>query len=298
MNKKPVIIAAAASAAAACAVLFYVLRGEGGRDAEPAAAGAAEKAGAADGKSGPSAPVATPRAAKPRPRPAPKARAPGKTRSAPAGAAEKPRLAMRAPELSPEERKAVAAVQDALDKEDRAATFELARKLASDKSPAVRAKVVEALGWFGKNAMPELVPFIGDADEDVANDAMSYFEQAIGELDDDLEIAQTLIAAMKAVNDPEALESLASHFYHIDEGIAVEALIEIMSAGGAAAEAGKEAYSFASGEDWTGVQAAQDWLNRHRAEAAAEEAAAKAAPVLTPAPAAPDGGAAPAAPGM
>ena len=168
--------------------------------------------------------------------------------------------------FSPEEKKAAAKLQDALDSNERSAVFALAEELSGSPNPALRKRAVEALAWFGKDAIPELFLFMSDPDAEVANEAQSRFEEKIAELDDEREIASTVAIAMKTLSDPDALTAAVQNLNRVDDALAVETLIGVInSCGGAAAAAARESYEFITGEEWTGAQAAMRWISENTA---------------------------------
>ena len=150
--------------------------------------------------------------------------------------------------FTPEEKKAAAKLQDALDSNERSAVFALAEELSGSPNPALRKRAVEALAWFGKDAI------------------QSRFEEKIAELDDEREIASTVAIAMKTLSDPDALTAAVQNLNRVDDALAVETLVGVInSCSGAAAAAARESYEFVTGEEWTGAQAAMRWISENTA---------------------------------
>ena len=48
---------------------------------------------------------------------------------------------------------------------------------------AIRSAAVQALGWFGKDSVVDLVDFMADSDEEISNDAFDQFEFALEYID-------------------------------------------------------------------------------------------------------------------
>ena len=66
--------------------------------------------------------------------------------------------------FSDADRKLCEEVQAAMDADDSKTTIRLCSKLMSSSDPEVRSHVVDALGWFGFEALPELTTMLGDSD--------------------------------------------------------------------------------------------------------------------------------------
>ena len=162
-----------------------------------------------------------------------------------------------------EEQELMAAAEKAIELDD----LEMARALAASAldSPnqELRESVVDALGWFGEDAMAELLPFMADSDEDVADTAKSHWMSALQEVDDDGVKAGIIEMSMKAITDVDMLEDVADEFIGIDELAAVQVVVNLIEEGGASADAAKEVYNSITGEDWSDVDAAEEWLQEN-----------------------------------
>lgn len=145
--------------------------------------------------------------------------------------------------------------------DDADAVFALAKKALAEGDADTRHDAVAALGQFGAQALPELVPFLADEDEDVRSDAMEEWSAALSEIDDDNTRISAAELAMKSIADEDALETISSEYIGIDEKLAVESLVRIIESGWekGAAKA-RETYEFVTGEEWTGREAAEKWL--------------------------------------
>ena len=172
--------------------------------------------------------------------------------------------------LEPGERALAGKIVSALADNDKAKSIPLAREGLKSARSEVRELSVKTLGWFGKDALPELALALGDPDGGVAEDAMAQFENAVAELEDENEIAAVVRLAMRTAADGEQREALAMHLHGIDEKIAVETIAGIVSDGGEGAEVAKETFKFISGEEWRGASAAFEWQARHKAEMESE----------------------------
>lgn len=76
---------------------------------------------------------------------------------------------------------------------------------------SLRSAAVQALGWFGKEALVDLVDFMADVDEEVSSDAFDQFEQAIQDCTlSDRERAELVKTMSKALTDPDHIDTLIS----------------------------------------------------------------------------------------
>lgn len=164
--------------------------------------------------------------------------------------------------LSPENKKLLAAIEEAQDNEDIAATRELAAKALNSDSVEVRQAMVDSLGWFGAKALPELTPFLADADEDVCDSAMSEWSVAVSEIENDGEKVGVVELAMHVLTNEDALEDISGEYIGVDEKLAVNSLLRVIEAGGS--EQGiakaKDTYEFITGDTFTDRAAAEKWL--------------------------------------
>jgi len=119
--------------------------------------------------------------------------------------------------LTPEMKKLIDDLQDALDAEDAKKVSKLAeqilvtqRKNGQDSVPPyVRSKAVEAIGWFLPESLADLVAFMADSDPDVLQDVMDKFSEAIDDPDlGDRELSSILTSVAKVLTDEDAVESL------------------------------------------------------------------------------------------
>lgn len=110
--------------------------------------------------------------------------------------------------------------------------------LAGDVPKLLRQEAVSALGWFGSLGIPELLGFMADADEEIAQDAFSQFETALDDWDmGDRERAAILVEAMKAINDSEQIDTLLFSLNNMRNSVKGEAILNVLSSGTEAAKA-------------------------------------------------------------
>ena len=175
------------------------------------------------------------------------------------------------------DRKYAEAVQSAIDNDDFKATLAAAEKAMNSTNSEVRANAVEALGWFGVDALPELTGAMADPDEDVSNAAENAWELALGEIDDGSMRFSIAAAAMATISDKNHLATISG----LLEGAALEAidgesdpskasdmrfsviqkLVNIMDSGRVDnVNQAKEAYEVITGFEWRGVEEAERYL--------------------------------------
>ena len=177
-------------------------------------------------------------------------------------------VAARRAELSPAEQQLVDKIEDAVDAESLSALLALAPKAEAAK-PAVRVSYVEALGWFGRKALPEMTPFLADSDQEVRDTAVSEWTQALDEIEDDARRLAIAEMAFMVVSDEDVLESISGAYLGIDdESLAVASLAKIIAADcpAEAREKAKETYNFVTGDEWTGAAAAEEWISQYKRE--------------------------------
>lgn len=110
--------------------------------------------------------------------------------------------------LKGEDRRRAQAVQDALDADDFNKVLKAAEASMKSANPEVRSHAVEALSWFGADALPELTGLMADKDEDVAAEAASAWELALSEIEDCKQRFDIAMAAFATLTNEDALDSI------------------------------------------------------------------------------------------
>lgn len=177
--------------------------------------------------------------------------------------------------LSAEMKKILADLRRAVDQENRKAVSKLAeqilvklRKNGNDAVPPfVRAKAVEAIGFFLPDSLADLAGFMADSDPEVLEEAMAQFELAIDDPDlGDRELSSILKSFSKALTDPDAIDSF---FMGIESDMRNSVAVETYKY---VAENGSDAIKsriWESVEDFTGedyiksVKDLDDWLSQN-----------------------------------
>ena len=163
---------------------------------------------------------------------------------------------------TPAVRTLAARIEKALDDEDLEAALACADEALKCGDVEVRQNMVDALGWFGEKAIPELTPFLADSDEDVRDSAMNEWTMALSSIEDEGGRIRIVELAMGVLKDEDVLEEISNEYVGVDEKLAVESLSRIIEGGGSAegVDKAKETYEFVTGEEWTDVESAARWI--------------------------------------
>ncbi len=164
--------------------------------------------------------------------------------------------------FTPEERALSKRIEAALDEEDLNKAVACAKEALNCPNAEVRQSMVDTLGWFGAKGLPELTPFLADADEDVRDSAMNEWSMALSDIEDEAEKLGVVEMGMAVLTSEDALEDISGEYIGADEKLAVESLLRIIEGGGSAEgiEKAKETYEFVTGEEFAGRAAAEKWI--------------------------------------
>ena len=180
-------------------------------------------------------------------------------------------------ELTDLARKVLASLQAALDNED----FDQIRQIlemaqhASKGSlgrytegmpVALRKKLIEAISWFGAQGLPELIGFIADENEEVAQMALDQFEQALSDVSlGDRDRAKIVSLASTVLTDTDALEQIFMEISNMRNSEAANTIFTICQDG--TPEAKKliiDTMAFVTGEDnIKTVEDLQKWVKEN-----------------------------------
>ena len=157
-----------------------------------------------------------------------------------------------------------AKIEAVLDTEKLSDAVALLPSAMSCSNKEIRLSMISTLGWFDDKAIPHLVPFLSDADEDVRSEALSAWESAVGMIESDSRKGRLVESAMAILTDPDDLETAANVLVGGDDKVAVETLLRVIGGGSeAAAKAAREAYEMVTGDEYTTPEAAKKWLQEH-----------------------------------
>lgn len=142
--------------------------------------------------------------------------------------------------LTAEMKKVLRFLRDVSDSDNKSEVIRMVQELQKSKDwpdsvpKVVRLAAIEALGWFGSSCLPEAVGFLGDMDEEVADCAMSQFEEAVGDLDkSDIERSGILVMASQVVTDSDAMDSMLMELNNMRNSVAAETVKQLWLNGNA-----------------------------------------------------------------
>lgn len=159
--------------------------------------------------------------------------------------------------------------------------LEVAVRAMKSANPSVRQRGVEACSCLGKDALAEMTPAMADPDPEVAEDAIDGVENALMDIDDQEELftlsasylstfranedAITMLsgimegAALQIVesDDPDSVAHVARAAQNRSD--VVDALTQMIDAGGKVAEAAKESFETITSQDWISADEAKLW---------------------------------------
>lgn len=165
-------------------------------------------------------------------------------------------------DMTPAERALATRIEKALEDEKFEDAAACAKEALACGNAEVRQAMVDTLGWFGRRALPELTPFLVDADEDVRDSAMNEWSMAVSEIENDEEKLGIVELAMNVLSNEDALEEISGEYIGVDEKVAIESLVRVIEAGGSASgiAKAKETYEFVTGDEWKDRAAAEKWI--------------------------------------
>ena len=191
----------------------------------------------------------------------------------------KPKLGFNSAEhpYSEKDKMLAKAMQEALDADNYDAVLRTTASALKSDNPDVRLNAVEALGWYGKQTLPELTVCMADADEDVAQAAINHWEEGVSDIDDPNEKLQISLYAINTIADEDALTMIGSHFASAamniidgedDADVAAQKRLEIIQAlaeviegeNEKGANSAREAYEEITGSKWINVSEAEKYL--------------------------------------
>lgn len=131
--------------------------------------------------------------------------------------------------LTPEEKEA-AEMRDLLDDGQTLAAIRHARNLMDSESRQIRSQVLETLAWIGHRALPEITEMINDANPDIAEEALSAWEQAFSEISGDHRQAAIIAETLPRLKNPDSVNTILHHATELEERIALPMLAKIIDA--------------------------------------------------------------------
>ena len=186
--------------------------------------------------------------------------------------------------LNAEQRKLLEEIRAALRDDNYRLLMKHVRKLqSSDEWPdgipkAIKFAALKALGWYGGKCLPEVIGFLADLDREIVETAAGYWDDAIAELDHDVDlldaagnvkeagIATNIKNAARIVNDAETMESILSEIQSsLRHSVAVETVKDILENGNATAKAKVlgAIEDLTGSEDIKTVEQLDEWLKQN-----------------------------------
>ena len=167
-----------------------------------------------------------------------------------------------------EQKQLMRAMSQAMEDDDFSSLRSLSDLVMDCPNAEIRERYVENLGWFWEQAVPELLGFMADPNEDVAQAAKDQWIDGVQTIENDAEKAVLLINVSKVMTDSEALESFADELIAMDELLALQTIVDTIDSGTPqAVKAVKDTYETITGEEWSDVEAAEKWLQENYAGA-------------------------------
>ena len=180
-------------------------------------------------------------------------------------------------ELTDLARKVLASLQAALDAEDFEQIkqiFEMARsapkgslgKSTQGMPVFLKKKMIDALGWFGAQGLPEMVEFLADADPEVAQMSLDQFVMALSDISlGDRARASIVTMASSVLTDPDALGQIFIEISNMRNSVAANTIYTICKDGTPEAKAMMpETIMYITGEEnIETVEGLEKWVEKN-----------------------------------
>jgi hypothetical protein len=168
-------------------------------------------------------------------------------------------------EFTEEERRYLTTLRDALNSDDNKRIIAVARLAVKSNNSEIKERAINALGWVGEEALPELTEFLMDDDEEIVQAAIDKWEEAIRECENEADVINNTMLGMMAIKDEAACDYLSMNFIKSGEAtLAVEAIVNLMACDNEACHRpAKEAYEWITDKEWTGAADAKAWIAAH-----------------------------------
>ncbi len=197
----------------------------------------------------------------------------------------KPRRIKIEDPYTPEERKLADGLQDALDGNNLEDVRREIEKIKRQDNAELKCEAMEALAFFGMSAIPDLVEFAKDSNQEVVDAAADKISFTLEELEsEDCKLKAGTISTLLSMGGlwgEDAIETFVGQLEALgsdDELLAVQTLVDLIDGNGADERVkarAKEAYEFVTGEEYEGFEKAEAWFAekaRENADGEAEEA--------------------------
>ena len=156
------------------------------------------------------------------------------------------------------------AIADSMEHDNYAELSKLAPLALDSPIADVREAMVDALGWFGDQALTELTVFMSDKDEDVAEAAATHWKMGLQEIESEAEKVGLIAQTLQVFKDKDMLEDIANELVGMDEVLAIQMLVDTIGGDNPAAiKTAIETYEFITDEKWSDIDAAEAWLQEN-----------------------------------
>lgn len=183
---------------------------------------------------------------------------------------------------TPEERRLADDLQSATDENDLDAVRKEVEKIKKQGNADLKSEAMDALAFFGRSALSDLMQFVKDKDQeviDVAADKIAFVLDEMEEEDNKFktEVLSTLLS-FDGLCSEDAIETFVGQLESIgsgDELLAVQTLVDLIDSGTVGENVkkrAKEAYEFVTGEEYADFKKAERWFAEKADELAAEKA--------------------------
>lgn len=130
----------------------------------------------------------------------------------------------------------------------------------------LRRKAIEALGWFGATALPELSGMLADPDPEIVQATLDQFQLALEDVTlSDYERADIISMAAKVLKDTDGLEMIFMEINNMRHSVGAGLLVDVCLNGTEEAKGlMKDAIEFFTGEDdLSTVEDVERWLSEN-----------------------------------
>jgi len=163
-------------------------------------------------------------------------------------------------DLSPADRKTLKMIEKAMEDEDIKILKAAVPAAAKSKSDEVRSETVDALAWFGAKTMDDLLPFLADPNEDIAENAFNGWTAALGEVEDESRKCAMIEEVMQILTNEESQETLVMELNNCEDILALQSVVNLIQCGNpSAVKVALGHYEFMTGEEFTTLEAAEAW---------------------------------------
>ena len=180
------------------------------------------------------------------------------------------------------ERRLVDKLQDASDDNDLEKVRTAVAEIMAQKNPELKEEAISTLGFFGKDALTDLMAFLKDPQQSVVDSATDAISLALEELDEeDSEFKAEFISTLLSFDGlcgQEAVDAFVGQLESLgssNEKLAVQSMVRLIEDEKVDTKVKsrlKEAYEFVTSEAYTTLEAAEKWYLEKEAEEAADAA--------------------------